>query len=134
MREHLEKILDIELARVQERIISSAPGNQFVFKCTPAARNLLLAEGTDPNFGARHLKRAIERHLVFPLSNLLATKQIRLGDFINVDVENSKLTFVREEQGALVGAAAAPAKQTALVAVSTERAAGRALAVRMSVK
>jgi len=134
-REHLEKILDIELAKVQERIISSAPGNQFVFKCAPEARDLLLHEGTDPNFGARHLKRAIERHLVFPLSNLLATKQIHLGDFIyvGVDVENSKLTFVREEQGALVGAAAAPSKQTALVPVSTGQAAGRALAVRMSV-
>jgi len=133
-REHLEKILDIELARVQERIISAAPGSQFVFKCMAPARELLLHEGTDPNFGARHLKRAIERHLVFPLSNLLATKQIRLGDFISVDAnqESSKLTFVREEQGALVGVAAAPSKQTALMPVSTERAAVRALAVRIS--
>jgi ATP-dependent Clp protease ATP-binding subunit ClpB len=133
-REHLEKILDIELARVQERIISAAPGNQFVFECTVRARELLLREGTDPNSGARHLKRAIERHLVFPLSNLLATQQIRLGDFISVDAnqENSKLTFVREEQGALVSAAVAPSKQTALVLVSTERAATQALAVRIS--
>jgi ATP-dependent Clp protease ATP-binding subunit ClpB len=135
-REHLEKILDIELAKVQERIISASPGSQFVFKCTPPARELLLREGTDPNFGARHLKRAIERHLVFPLSNLLATRQIRLGDLISVGVnpEDSKLTFVREEQGALVGAAAAASSQTALVPVSTERATGRALAVRMSVE
>ncbi|HUZ46106.1 MAG TPA: AAA family ATPase [Terriglobia bacterium] len=134
-REHLEKILDIELAKVQERIISAAPGKQFVFKCTTPARELLLREGVDPNFGARHLKRAIERHLVFPLSNLLATKQIGLGDLISVDAnpDYSKLTFVRDEQGALVGAAPAVSKQTALVAVSTERVAVRALAVRMSV-
>ncbi len=134
-REHLEKILDIELAKVQERIISAAPGNQFVFKCSTRARDLLLREGTDPHFGARHLKRAIERHLVFPLSNLLATEQIRLGDLVSVDAdrEHSKLTFAREEQGALVGSEAAVAScQTALVPVSTQRAEVRALAVRMS--
>jgi ATP-dependent Clp protease ATP-binding subunit ClpA len=134
-REHLEKILDIELARVQERIIAAAPGSQFVFKCTRSARDLLLREGTDPNSGARHLKRAIERHLVFPLSNLMATKQVALGDVITVDAPPgiSKLVFMREEQGALVGAAAAPAVQTAMVPVSTERAATRALALKVSV-
>ncbi|HET7099545.1 MAG TPA: AAA family ATPase, partial [Terriglobia bacterium] len=131
-REHLEKILDIELARVQDRIIAAAPGNQFVFKCTRAARDLLLREGTDPKSGARHLKRAIERHLVFPLSNLMATHQVCLGDVVTVDAVPgvSKLVFTREEQGALVGVAAAPVAQTALVAVSTERAATRALAVK----
>ncbi len=133
-REHLEKILDIELARVQERITAAAPGNQFVFKCTRPARDLLLREGTDPKSGARHLKRSIERYLVFPLSNLMATKQVCLGDVITVDAkpDGSKLVFLREEQGALVGAAAAHATQTALVPVSTERAAVRALALRVS--
>ncbi len=134
-KEHLEKILDIELAKVQERIIAAAPGNQFVFKCTRPARDLLLREGTDPRSGARHLKRAIERHLVFPLSNLLATKQVCMGDVITVDAEagGSKLIFMREEEGALVSAAAAAHhKQAALVPVSTESAATRALAVRIS--
>ncbi len=132
--EHLEKILDIELAKVQERITTAAPGNQFVFKCTRSARDLLLREGTDPKSGARHLKRSIERHLVFPLSNLMATKQVCLGDIITVDAkpDGSKLVFMREEQGALVGAAAAHAAQTALVAVSTERAAAGTLALRAS--
>jgi ATP-dependent Clp protease ATP-binding subunit ClpB len=133
-KEHLEKILDIELAKVQERIIYAAPGSQFVFKCTRPARNLLLREGTDPKSGARHLKRAIERHLVFPLSNLMATKQVCLGDVITVDAEPdvSKLVFIREEQGALVSATAMPAAQTALVPVSTEHATSRALAVKAS--
>ncbi|HET9177548.1 MAG TPA: AAA family ATPase [Terriglobia bacterium] len=134
-KEHLEDILDIELAKVQERIITAAPGNQFVFKCTRSARDLLLLEGTDPKSGARHLKRAIERHLVFPLSNLMATKQVCLGDVITVDADPglSKLVFMREEQGALVGTASASVKQTALVAVSTERAASQALALKVSV-
>lgn len=133
-REHLEKILDIELGKVQERIIAAAPGSQFVFRCTRPARDLLLREGTDPKSGARHLKRAIERHLVFPLSNLMATKQVCLGDVITVDAETdvSKLVFMREERGALVNATAAPVAQTALVPVSTERAASKALAVKAS--
>jgi len=104
-QEHLEKILDIELGRVQERIVSSALSRQFVFNCTPSAREFLLQEGTDSTFGARHLKRSIERHLVFPLSNLLATGQIELGDLVTIDHKpgTSKLTFVREIGDALVG-------------------------------
>ena len=103
-RDSLEKILDIELGRVQDRIMAATEGNPFVFVCTPAARDFLLQEGTDQNFGARHLKRAIERYLVFPISNLLATRQIKLGDLITVDrsPDGSKLSFVKEEQGALV--------------------------------
>jgi ATP-dependent Clp protease ATP-binding subunit ClpA len=101
-RSHLEKILDIELSRVQERILNSASGRQFVFRCTHSARELLLEEGTDAKSGARHLKRAIERHLVFPLSNLMATGQVRLGDLVTVDysASTSKMSFQKDEQGA----------------------------------
>jgi ATP-dependent Clp protease ATP-binding subunit ClpB len=133
-RQHLEQILDIELGRVQERIISSTTGgNQFVFKCTPAARNFLIAEGTDMKFGARHLKRTVERHLIFPLSNLLATRQIQLGDLITVDYDDvmTKLIFVKEDQGALVGSGEEATTETALVPVPVRRAgATRALARR----
>jgi ATP-dependent Clp protease ATP-binding subunit ClpA len=136
-REHLEKILDIELAQVQERIMSSAVSRQFVFNCTPSARNFLLAEGTDSKFGARHLKRSIERHLVFPLSNLLATGQIELGDLVTVsyDAESSKLTFLKDDRGALVGAAVegAPAPEEAVASASgAEVGTSKALAVRAS--
>ena len=104
-RRHLEKVLDIELGRVQERVMSATEGNQFVFQCTPSARQFLLDEGTDKKYGARHLKRAIERYLVFPLSNLLATRQIQLGDLVTVEFNQaaSKLVFMREAHGALVG-------------------------------
>ncbi|MDE3181213.1 MAG: ATP-dependent Clp protease ATP-binding subunit [Acidobacteriota bacterium] len=102
---HLDKILDIELSRVQERIMGSSTGNQFVFRCTPEARQFLLREGTDAKSGARHLKRAIERHLVFPLSSLIATKQITLGDLITVGFSSRtrRLEFLKEDQGSLVG-------------------------------
>jgi ATP-dependent Clp protease ATP-binding subunit ClpA len=99
-RVHLEEVLDIELARVQGRIMSSTYSKPFVLTCTGRARDLLLREGTDATYGARHLKRAVERHLVFPLSNLIATGQIQLGDLVTVDYhpEKSKLTFLREAQ------------------------------------
>jgi ATP-dependent Clp protease ATP-binding subunit ClpB len=113
--DHLEQILDIELGRVQERIMSSAAGSkQFVFNCTPATRDFLLREGIDMKFGARHLKRSIERHLVFPLSSLMATGQIDLGDLITVDFdpEVAKLVFLKEERGALIGQASVPVAGT----------------------
>ncbi len=123
-RENLEEILDIELTRVQERIMIATAGKQFVFKCTERARDFLLLEGTDQKFGARHLKRAIERHLVFPLSNLLATGQIDLGDLITVDYSAamSKLVFLKEDQGAIVGSVEPPVNEEPLVVVSGARA------------
>jgi ATP-dependent Clp protease ATP-binding subunit ClpB len=101
--EHLEKILEIELGMVQQRILSATGNNQFVFSCTAPVKKFLLQEGTDLKYGARHLKRAIEKNVVFPLANLVATSQIKLGDFIRIDMgEDGKLTFVKEAEGALV--------------------------------
>jgi ATP-dependent Clp protease ATP-binding subunit ClpB len=101
--EHLQQILEIELGMVQQRVLMAAGANQFVFNCTPQVKSFLLAEGTDPKYGARHLKRAIERNLVFPLANLVATGQVKLGDFIRVDLlGKSKLIFVKEAEGAMV--------------------------------
>src|SRR5204862_2675987 len=57
-RPELEKILDIELGRVQERIIASTGGNQFVFNCAWVARNFLLREGKGLKSAARSLTRA----------------------------------------------------------------------------
>ena len=102
-REHLEQILEIELGMVQQRILQATGNNQFVFSCTAAVKQYLLVEGTDLRYGARHLKRAIERNIVFPLANLVATGQVKLGDFIRIDIDNQgKMTFVKEAEGALV--------------------------------
>jgi len=101
--EHLRQILEIELGMVQQRVLMASPANQFVFNCTAAVKNFLLQEGSDPKYGARHLKRAIERHLVFPMANLVATGQIRLGDFIRVDLNPERnLVFVKEAENAMV--------------------------------
>jgi ATP-dependent Clp protease ATP-binding subunit ClpB len=101
--EHLEQILEIELGMVQQRILQATGNNQFVFSCTAAVKQYLLKEGTDLRYGARHLKRAIERNIVFPLANLVATGQVKLGDFIRIDIDSKgKMTFVKEAEGALV--------------------------------
>jgi ATP-dependent Clp protease ATP-binding subunit ClpA len=102
-REQLEEVLDIELGQVQQRVLETAKG-QFLFRVTSAGRDFLLQEGTDQRYGARHLKRAIERHVVYPLANLLATEQVHLGDLVCIDWdrEHSQLTFIREGEGALV--------------------------------
>ena len=96
-REQLEEVLEIELGQVQQRVLETARG-QFLFRVTSAAREFLLQEGTDQRYGARHLKRAIERNIVYPLANLLATEQIHLGDLICIDFDpkESSLTFTRE--------------------------------------
>src|SRR5882724_5734281 len=101
--EHLRQILTLELKQVQERILRSS-GAKFIFQCTEAAKDLLLEEGIDYKYGARPLKRAIERFIVFPLSNLVASGQVKLGDLviIDLDCERHKLTFTKEERGALI--------------------------------
>jgi len=63
--------------------IGDAEGH-FVFRATRAAKDFLLREGTDLKYGARHLKRTIERHLVCPLASLLATDQVTTGETISV--------------------------------------------------
>jgi ATP-dependent Clp protease ATP-binding subunit ClpA len=99
--EQLRKILDIELNLVQQRIFNSSPDRAFVFTLSDGSKDFVLNEGTDLKYGARHLKRAIERILVQPMSNLIATEQIRGGDWVRVDFdsENKQLSFAREAEG-----------------------------------
>src|SRR6201997_990221 len=96
-RNELEEVLEIELGQGQQRVLETARG-QFLFRVTSAAREFLLTEGTDQRYGARHLKRAIERNIVYPLANLLATEQGHIGDLICIDFnkKESCLTFTRE--------------------------------------
>jgi ATP-dependent Clp protease ATP-binding subunit ClpA len=100
---HLRAILDLELQGVQDRIMLSA-GTKFVFQCSPEAKDMLLGEGIDYKYGARHLKRAVERFLVYPLSNLVATGQIGLGDlvFVGLNSDTKRLVFSKQSGGALI--------------------------------
>jgi ATP-dependent Clp protease ATP-binding subunit ClpB len=82
----LRRILELEIERVQYRILE-AGYVRLVLNCTEQAKDFLLVEGIDRRYGVRPLKRAIERHLVIPLSNLIATEQVDSGDVIQVDVD-----------------------------------------------
>jgi ATP-dependent Clp protease ATP-binding subunit ClpB len=116
--DQLNEILDIELRVVQERIFNASLGRRFRFELTWAAKELLLRGGTDMRYGARQLKRAIERLLVQPICSLMATDQLRGGDYVMVDWESSldHFTFVKHANG--------------LPGPAIEPAAGRALPVR----
>ena len=96
--EELSRVLDIEIDAVHARIEAASQGKPFTLDVAESARDFLLREGTDLSYGARPLKRAIERFLVHPVSNLIATGQVRRGDRILVTAaENSPvLTFARD--------------------------------------
>jgi ATP-dependent Clp protease ATP-binding subunit ClpB len=97
--EQLEQILDVELGMVQQRVLETAKG-RFLISVTQSAREFLLREGTDMKYGARHLKRAIERHMVYPLARLLATDQLNAGDMLLIDHRpgDKGLAFLRNTQ------------------------------------
>jgi len=96
--EELNRIIDIELERVQHRVQTATAGKPFLINVTDSAKKLLLTQGIDLRYGARPLKRAIERLLVHPLSNLMASGQIQHHDRICVthNGESPSLTFIRE--------------------------------------
>jgi ATP-dependent Clp protease ATP-binding subunit ClpB len=103
--DQLRQILDLELAQVQNRILSTHPALAFTLRFTAGAKEFLIGKGTDARYGARHVKRAIEANLVLPLSRLMSTAQIGAGDIVNVDAasDRDELVFSKDE---------APAAQT----------------------
>src|SRR5271166_1288627 len=113
----LRRILDIELKMVQQRIFSTTADRSFAFTTTDSAKDFLLEQGTDMKYGARHLKRAIERLVVQPMSNLIATEQVRGGDCIRIDFDsaNSKITFLKEAESLPVHLMAELADQSMLL-------------------
>ena len=119
-REQLAEVLQIELAQLQRRVLETANG-QFLFRVTDAGREFILHEGTDQRYGARHLKRAIERHAVFPLANLLATGQVKAGDMLSIDWDPrvGGLVFWKEDE-----APQSTAPHPLLVSTQTRKAAG----------
>src|SRR5712672_1149977 len=97
--EELERILEIELRTIQRRVLESAKV-KFSFQLTEQARTFLLNEGTNVAYGARHLKRIIERYVVYPLTRLVATEQVQLDDVISIDWEGarSELQFAKKRK------------------------------------
>jgi len=113
----LEKIFGIELNTVQRRLFQSTPSCALELHVSEAGKRYLLQEGTDTRYGARHLKRAIDRLLVQPLANLIATEQVRDGDVISVDFcsASGELLFWKESSK--------PPRQEEVAATGTDEAA-----------
>ena len=99
--EQLAQVLELELAKVQERITRAVGAGHFTFHCSNEVKHWLLQEGTDPKYGARHLKRILERNLVYPLANLVATAQVTSGDCVEITLK---------KEGGLSFRKSAPAK------------------------
>jgi ATP-dependent Clp protease ATP-binding subunit ClpB len=98
-RVDLDEVLEIELSNVQKRVLDAAT-RPFLFRITEEGRAFLLQEGTDQRYGARHLKRAIERHVVYPIARLLATAQVHEGDVLVIDRHpaDNALAFLRDPE------------------------------------
>ena len=95
----LDEVLEIELRRVQQRVLDSTT-RPFLFRITSEGREFLLREGTDQRYGARHLKRAIEQYLVYPIARLLTSGQVNQGDVLVIDHDRGEagLVFLRDTE------------------------------------
>jgi ATP-dependent Clp protease ATP-binding subunit ClpB len=96
-RKELDEVLEIELGNVQKRVLDSTT-RPFLFRITEEGREFLLQEGTDQRYGARHLKRAIERFVVYPIARLVASAQVSQGDALLIDRDpaaDKGLAFLR---------------------------------------
>ncbi len=94
--EQLEQVFDLEVAKIQSRIMAAIGQSHFTFRCSPEVKQHLLKEGTDPKYGARHLRRVLERRIVYALANLVATRQIATGDCIDITLKpDGSLAFTK---------------------------------------
>jgi ATP-dependent Clp protease ATP-binding subunit ClpA len=92
--EHLFEILDIQISQIHQRSLRCA--EPFLLEVSQGAKAWLVEEGTDVQYGARPLKRVVEKTVVTPISHFICSDQIRKGDLITVDVRDGDLTFLKE--------------------------------------
>jgi len=84
--EQVRQIVDVQLQQVQQRVLEQG----IELKITSEAKELLAAEGYDPAYGARPIKRTVRRHVLEPLSRKLVAEEIRGGDAVVVSVERDR--------------------------------------------
>jgi ATP-dependent Clp protease ATP-binding subunit ClpB len=88
--EHLKKIVDIQLVRLRQRLAD----RHITLELSDAAREHLVKAGYDPLYGARPLKRAIQKEVETPLGRLLLKGEVRDGQLVTVDAgRNGELAF-----------------------------------------
>jgi ATP-dependent Clp protease ATP-binding subunit ClpB len=110
-REQLEKIVDLQLASVAKLLTE----RQVRIELTPASRALVLAEGFDPAYGARPLRRTVQRLIQDSLAKEILEGRINQGDTIRVEAEGGKMKFVHVTSPA---GATAPATEPARVSAA----------------
>jgi len=90
-QEHLKEIVEIQLGRLRARLAD----RHITMQLTDKARSNLVRTGYDPHYGARPLKRAIQKKIETPLGRLLLQGTIRDGQTVLVDAgnETGDLTF-----------------------------------------
>ena len=98
-REDMKAIVELELRNVSNRLKDQG----LVFDFSEAAKSFLIEKGYDAKYGARPLRRAIERHLEDSLAEAILGGEIKAGEVIQVDVQDDHLSF---EQGQHVSGAA----------------------------
>jgi len=94
--EQMREIVDLQMMEVQERLME----HDLRVELTPAARNWLADVGYDPSFGARPLRRALQKHVESPLSVSLLSGEFSSSDkvLVDVDVEKNVLVFRRADE------------------------------------
>jgi ATP-dependent Clp protease ATP-binding subunit ClpA len=90
--EELARIVDIQLEKLKKRLAQQ----QLTLDVDSAAKKLLAAEGYDPQFGARPLKRAVQEHILNPLSMRLLEGEFKPGDKIKVTAKGDELVFEKK--------------------------------------
>jgi ATP-dependent Clp protease ATP-binding subunit ClpB len=95
-KEHLKQIVDIQVRGLQ-RLLSD---RRLEVELTDAAKSLLAEEGYDPAYGARPLKRVIQREMQDPLALRLLQGDVGEGDLVRVDARDGRLIFERETRDA----------------------------------
>jgi ATP-dependent Clp protease ATP-binding subunit ClpB len=92
-REHMKRIIDIQLAGLTKRLEE----RKIHVVLTEAAKEQIVREGYDPTYGARPLKRTIQRRVLDPLALRVLEGQFVEGDTIVVDAAGSALTFEKRQ-------------------------------------
>jgi len=100
-KSHLMRIVDLEVAKVKIRV----KAKEIEIVLDAAAHEFVIEKGYDPNYGARPMRRAVERYLEDPLAEELLKGNVKAGDRVEVTAADGKLTFhVAEPHGAAASA------------------------------
>ena len=92
-RDELTQILELELEKVRKRLAE----RDIHFELDSSARDLLLEKGFDPTYGARPMRRAVERYLEDPMAEEIIRGDLREGETISISAKDDKLEFTQQK-------------------------------------